>query len=80
MERTQIPLTSAQAHRLRLLARRRRTSMASLIRQAVDRVYPEPGQGEDAWDRALRSVRRHRSGRADVSIEHDREIADAFGE
>jgi hypothetical protein len=80
MERTQISLTSAQAHRLRLLARRRHTSMASLIRKAVDRVYPEPGQGEDAWDRALRAVGHHRSGRTDVSIEHDREIADAFRE
>jgi hypothetical protein len=80
MERTQISLTSAQARRLRLLARRRRTSMASLIRQAVERAYPEPAAEDDPWDRALRSLGRHRSGRSDVSLEHDRELADAFGE
>ena len=80
MERTQISLTAAQARRLRRLARHRRTSMASLIRDAVDRVYPESEDREDAWERALRSVGRYRSGRSDVSTEHDRELGDAFGE
>ena len=80
MERTQISLTTAQARRLRQLAERRRTSMASLIRDAVERVYPEMAAGEDPWDRAFRPVGRYRSGRTDVSTEHDRELADAFAE
>jgi hypothetical protein len=54
--------------------------MASLIRDAVDRVYPEPTERADPWDRALQTVGRFRSGRTDVSAEHDGDIADAFGE
>jgi hypothetical protein len=80
VERTQISLTATQARRLRQMARRRRTSMAALIRDAVDRVYPESSGRDDAWERALGSVGRYRSGQADVSTEHDRDLADAFGE
>jgi Ribbon-helix-helix protein, copG family len=40
VERTQISLDAAQASRLRRLARERGTSMAALIRAAVDRAYP----------------------------------------
>jgi len=54
--------------------------MASLIRDAVDRVYPEPDERDERWQRAMATVGRHRSGRADVSSQHDRELADAFGE
>ena len=80
MERTQISLTPRQARRLRQLARRRGTSMASLIRDAVERVYPEPVDRDDPWEHALQAVGRFRSGRTDVSAEHDRDLADAFGE
>jgi hypothetical protein len=80
VERTQISLTPRQARRLRQLARHRGTSMASLIRDAVERVYPEPRDREDPWDRALLSVGRFRSGRTDVSADHDRALPDAFGE
>lgn len=78
MERTQISLTEAQARRLRRLAQRRRTSMAALIRDAVDRVYPEPGGGDDRWAVAIAGAGGFHSGRADVSVEHDRDLADAF--
>jgi hypothetical protein len=54
--------------------------MASLIRDAVERVYPEPADRDDPWARALQAVGRFRSGRTDVSTEHDRDLADAFGE
>ena len=54
--------------------------MASLIRDAVERVYPEPVDREDPWEHALQAVGRFRSGHTDVSAEHDRELADAFGE
>lgn len=77
MQRTQISLTAEQLTRLQRLARRRRTSMAALIRDAVDRTYPG---GDDAWDRALAAVGGFRSGRPDVGVEHDRELADAFQE
>lgn len=80
MERTQISLTAEQATRLRSLARRQRTSMAALIRDAVDRAYPVPSGPDAAWDKALAAVGRVSSGRSDISVEHDRELAEAVGE
>lgn len=78
MERTQISLTSAQAGELRRLARKRGTSMAALIREAVDRMYGA-GADEDArWRRALESVGGFRSDRSDVSERHDDLLADAY--
>ena len=79
VERTQISLTEEQGRRLRVLAQRRGTSMAALIRDAVDRAYPPPGRDDDRWDKALAAVGGFRSGKTDVGVEHDRELADAFG-
>lgn len=77
MDRTQISLTSAQARRLRALARKRGTSMAALIRDAIDRAYG--GADEEArWRRALDSVGGFRSDRSDVSERHDEFLADAY--
>jgi len=79
MERTQISLTASQAARLRRLARVRRTSMARLIRDAVDRVYGAPDEiAPDPWARALGGIGGFHSGRADTSVEHDRDLADVF--
>lgn len=78
MERTQISLTPAQARELRRLARNRGTSMAALIREAIDRTYG--GADEEArWRRALDSVGGFRSDRADVSERHDDLLPDAYG-
>lgn len=78
VERTQISLTSAQARELRRLARKRGTSMAALIRDAVDRTYGG-GADEDArWQRALDAVGGSRSGRSDISQRHDDDLADAY--
>ena len=80
MERTQISLTTTQARRLRQLARRRKTSMAALIREAVDRAYGLDATEGERWQRALESVGGFRSGRSDVSDRHDDALVDAFGE
>lgn len=80
MERTQISLTPEQLRQLRQLARRRRTSMAALIRAAIDRVYGAEPSRDAAWDRALRFVGAFRSGRHDVSEEHDAHLAEVFRE
>lgn len=77
MERTQISLTSAQARDLRRLARARGTSMAALIREAVDRTYGGTDV-EARWHRALDAVGGSRSDRSDVSQRHDDALADAF--
>jgi hypothetical protein len=76
VERTQISLTEEQASRLRGLARKRRTSMAALIREAVDRTYPPPLGTDYRWAAALAAVGGFRSGVTDVSDEHDRELGD----
>ena len=55
--------------------------MAALIRDAVDRAYPAArGQSDERWDAALVGIGGFHSGRSDVSTEHDRDLADAFGE
>ena len=78
MERTQISLTSGQGRELRRLARKRGTSMAALIREAVDRTYGA-GAGEDLrWHRALASIGGFRSGRSDVSERHDEMLPEAY--
>lgn len=75
MERTQISLSAAQAARLRRLARERQTSMAALIREAVERTYPEASDDsmEARWERALAFVENTglRSGLTDVAENHD---------
>jgi hypothetical protein len=78
VERTQISLTAGQARDLRRLARKRGTSMAALIREAVDRTYGAGDEEAVRWDRALGAIGGFRSDRADVSERHDEHLADAF--
>jgi hypothetical protein len=78
VERTQISLSAAQAHELRRIARKRNTSMAALIREAVDRTYGlEPGL-DARWERALASIGGFNSGFADISERHDDYLVDAY--
>ena len=80
MERKQIQLTARQANAVRKEAVRRKTSDAAIIREAVDlwlRSHGRPGDMTERWQRALRVVGAFRSGRKDISQEHDREFAEA---
>lgn len=52
--------------------------MAALIRDAVDRAYPPPGQADERWARALAAVGGFHSGSSDISAQHDRELGEAF--
>ena len=79
MVRTQIQLTEAQAAELRRRAAERRTSMAALIRAAVDKSLAED-DGAAVRQRALEAVGKFRSGRSDVSRDHDRYLAEAFAD
>ncbi len=77
MIRTQISLDDAQMEALKALARRRRVSLAALLREAVDALLanPAPEQRQRARDVAGR----FRSGRASrTSEDHDAVITDAF--
>lgn len=80
MERTQISLTAEQAARLRRIADRRGTSMAALIREAVDRVLPDDDSvdDEERWSRALLAVGAFSGEPGNVSGEHDRYLEEAF--
>jgi hypothetical protein len=83
VERTQISLDAAQAARLRRLARERGTSMAALIRDAVERTYPdsEADSREARWARAMAAVGSVRSDTdGGVSSRVDDEFADSIEE
>jgi predicted transcriptional regulator len=74
MERTQISLTTEQAQRLRRIARKRRSSVAALIREAVEQYVPDEDTPtrDELWDRAMSAVGAFRSDGANVSEDHDR--------
>lgn len=82
MERTQISLTSEQADRLRRIAERRGTSMAALIREAVDRVLPddETPSLDERQQRALAALGSATGGGGNVSEEHDRYLDEAYAD
>lgn len=82
MERTQISLTAAQAARLRRIAEQRGTSMAALIRDAVDHVLPDDDAvtADERWTRALAAIGSARGAGADVSENHDRYLGEAYAD
>jgi hypothetical protein len=77
VERTQISLTEDQARRLRTLARRRGMSLAALIRDAVDRAYPQAGRADEQRTSAPAPVGGSRPSAPGVSSAHDRRLGDA---
>lgn len=81
MIRTQIQLTEEQARRVQQLAADKGVSMAQVIREAVEQ-YTTQGTAsrEERVKRALEAAGRFRSGLQDLSIEHDKYLAEAFEE
>ena len=72
MIRTQISLTVNQMNRLRRLASRRGTSMAAVIREAVDATVPdEDDDRHRRFQRALEFAGAGASGLADLAERHD---------
>jgi hypothetical protein len=70
--RTQISLTEAQMERLRREARRRHTSIAAIIRDAVDAtVTDEDSDRLTRQRRAFGLAGSFSSGRSDTSERHD---------
>lgn len=82
MERTQISLTSEQAERLRRVARKRHSSMAALIREAVEQYVPdeETPTRDELWDRAMAAVGAFGSDGSNVAEEHDRYLTEIYAE
>jgi len=82
MVRTQISLTEPQLKGLRELSERTGESMAELVRRGVDRVLAEEGHvdREERRRRALAVAGRFSSGKKDISVNHDRYLAEIYGE
>jgi len=78
LERTQISLTAEQATRLRHIAARRGTSMAALIRDAVDRVVRDDEDPEVRWERAMKAIGSAIGPVGNAGEDHDRHLAEAF--
>lgn len=78
MVRTQVQLTQSQAEALRRLSAENGLSIAALIRQAVDDLLKNGGDREEMIRRALAVAGKFRSGKKDISVEHDRYLAEDF--
>ncbi|MBI5025720.1 MAG: ribbon-helix-helix protein, CopG family [Nitrospirae bacterium] len=81
MVRTQIQLTEEQADALKKLALSKHLSIAELIRQAVDTFIKSKVviDTEERRKKAIDIAGRFSSGKHDVSAEHDKYLAEAFG-
>lgn len=77
MVRMQVQLTAEQAEALRSEAYERRTSIAAIVREAVD-AHLVDDRRDEARQRALAVVGRYRGGGENVAEEHDRYLADAY--
>lgn len=77
MIRTQISLDEPQMEALRALARKRKVSVASMLREAVDALLEHDSPDPRERARAVTGrFRAERSGTA--SIDHDAAVADAY--
>ena len=80
MKRIQIRLTEAQYFKLKNLSASRNTSMAALIRQAVD-AYLNTSPDIDHDERKRRAIAaagQFHSGLGDLAADHDRYLNGAF--
>lgn len=80
MIRTQIQLPASQVATLKQLAERQQTSMAEIIRRAVDlyAAAPEAGAVVEQKKLAAAAGGRFHSGQSDISARHDDYLAEAF--
>lgn len=80
--RTQIQLDERQAERLKAVAASRGLSMAEWIRRAVGTALLSGGftDKEEQRRRAIAASGQFDSGATDISAEHDKYLAEAFGD
>jgi hypothetical protein len=86
MHRIQVQLTAAQEKALREMARLRGESISALIREGIDHlIEPHKREHEAKVKRALEALDaikglRDPHGATDVSVNHDKYLADAIYE
>lgn len=80
MIRTQIQLPEQQVFVLKQLAALQHTSMAELIRRAIDMFTASSDSGniQERRQRALAASGQFRSGSSDLSARHDDYLAEAY--
>jgi metal-responsive CopG/Arc/MetJ family transcriptional regulator len=80
MKRTQIQLTEEQARKVKRIATHRGVSMAEVIRDAIEGAIRGNASTvpEERRKRALGIVGKFRSGKGNVSKEHDSYLTEAF--
>jgi predicted HicB family RNase H-like nuclease len=79
MIRTQVYFTEEQHHALRQAAKREGISMTALLRRAVERELLGKLRGPDyAKDAVMALANLGRSGRSDISENHDEALAEAL--
>jgi hypothetical protein len=80
MVRTQIQLTEEQSRALKKMASSRHLSISELVRQGVD-VVLRSNVSIDASEkrkRALAIIGKYRSGKREISREHDKYLAEVY--
>lgn len=81
MVRTIVQLTEDQAAALKRLARQRRTSVAAIVREAVDEILEgrkDPERRSERAERARALAGSMDSGLGDLAENHDVYLADAL--
>jgi len=80
MVRTQIRLSKEQVKAIKRIAAAQGTSMAEVIRRAVNGIIGSSSAGDwkEQHQRALEIVGKFRSGNRDGSKNHDRYLAEAY--
>jgi hypothetical protein len=81
MIRTQIQLTKDQAKALKVLAASKHLSVAELVRRAVDTMLKTSTSvdPEERLRRAREIAGKFRSGKRDISREHDAYLSEGYG-
>ena len=82
MIRMQIQFTDEQAQALKRAAAERKVSVAALAREAVERLLVENGDttSDEARAAALAIMGKFESDRSDVARNHDRYLAEIYGQ
>jgi len=82
MVRTQVQLTEEQAAKVRALAEAEGASVAEIIRRSIDQYihHQLPSDWLAQRQRTLELVGKYASDASDVSVEHDRYLAEIYAE
>jgi len=80
MIRTQVQLKEEQIKALKEVAARKGVSMSEIVRQAVDNTIRSEKviSYEEKCSKALKIMGKTRSGKTDISVNHDKYLAEAY--